>query len=196
MRTTQEVETEAAEGEASESLLRSLLHDLQLREVVGGDEKVLEPISQEAGKAALWPLRVTGDHLLRLVSERHRPHAMLIPSSQSKFHISAALHMTDGLVHRRRHATLLSRLRTLAPNPTNAEIAVKAAVRSFRASESTSRDLISTVWSVLDRNLDNTATIINLLVDLFDDEEKKSDLLGAWNGFKIEVSFNFRGISW
>jgi E3 ubiquitin-protein ligase ZNF598 len=40
---------------------------------------------------------------------------------------------------------------------------------------------------VLDQDLENTATIIGLLVDLLDDEEQKRNLLEAWNAFKIEV---------
>lgn len=87
----------------------------------------------------------------------------------------------------RRYTALLARLRSIAPNPTNAVAAVKLSLRSFRASESAPRDLISTVWNILDRDLDNTASIVNILVDIVDDEEKKSALLSAWNGFKLEV---------
>lgn len=65
--------------------------------------------------------------------------------------------------------------------------AFKSAIRSYRSSESGARDLISTVWNVLDHNLDGTASIINATVDILDEEEKKSDLLRAWNGFKVEV---------
>jgi len=63
-------------------------------------------------------------------------------------------------------------------------------MRGYRANESSARDLISTVWNVLDHNLDDTASIINSVVDLLEEEEKKRDLLTAWNGFKIEVSFH------
>jgi hypothetical protein len=49
------------------------------------------------------------------------------------------------------------------------------------------RDLISTVWSILDQDLDNTASVVNALVDVLEDDEKKTALLGAWNGFKVEV---------
>lgn len=87
----------------------------------------------------------------------------------------------------RRYQALLARLRSIAPNPTNAVAAVKLSLRSFRASESAPRDLISTVWNILDRDLDNTASIVNILVDILDNEEKKSALLEAWNGFKLEV---------
>ena len=65
---------------------------------------------------------------------------------------------------------------------------MKAALRSYRSNESAARDLISTVWNISDRNLEGTASVINGMVDFLDDEEKKKDLLQAWNGFKIEVS--------
>ncbi|KAG2349998.1 hypothetical protein BDR05DRAFT_972889 [Suillus weaverae] len=90
-----------------------------------------------------------------------------------------------------RHAAFISRLQSVAPNPSTAVLAAKAAVRGFRFNESTARDLISTIWNVLDRNLDDTAGIVNAIVDLFDEEEKKSNLLSSWNGFKIEQRQQF-----
>ncbi|KAI0362624.1 hypothetical protein OH77DRAFT_1584982 [Trametes cingulata] len=90
-----------------------------------------------------------------------------------------------------RLSALVARLHGLAPNPTTAVPAVKAAVRSYKASESSARDLISTVWNILDRNLDGTASIVNALVDLVDDDEKKHNLLSAWNGFKVEQRNQF-----
>ena len=75
----------------------------------------------------------------------------------------------------------------MAPNPTSAVPAIQAAMRSYLHSESAARDLISTVWNILDRNLDGTASVVNMLVDMMDDEDKKRELLAAWNGFKIEV---------
>jgi hypothetical protein len=47
--------------------------------------------------------------------------------------------------------------------------------------------LISTVFTVLNQDLDSSASILNMLVDLLEDEEKRRALLSAWNGFKIEV---------
>ncbi|KAI0807653.1 hypothetical protein C8Q74DRAFT_79098 [Fomes fomentarius] len=90
-----------------------------------------------------------------------------------------------------RLSALVARVASLAPNPTNAIPAVKAAVRSYRATESAARDLISTVWSILDRNLDGTASVVNVLVDAIDEEDKKRDLLSAWNGFKLEQRNQF-----
>ncbi|KAG1863606.1 hypothetical protein DFJ58DRAFT_774056 [Suillus subalutaceus] len=90
-----------------------------------------------------------------------------------------------------RHAAFISRLQSVAPNPITAVLAAKAAVRGFRLNESTARDLISTIWNVLDRNLDDTAGIVNAIVDLFEEEEKKSNLLSSWNSFKIEQRQQF-----
>jgi hypothetical protein len=77
-------------------------------------------------------------------------------------------------------------VRALAPNPQNADVVVRTAVRSYKASESGARDLIGTAWTVLGSDVEATATIVNALVDLLDDEDKKKELLAAWNGFKVE----------
>ncbi|KAH9928554.1 uncharacterized protein BXZ73DRAFT_90601 [Epithele typhae] len=90
-----------------------------------------------------------------------------------------------------RFTALVGRLSSLAPNPTAAIPAVKAAIRSFQANESAARDLISTVWNILDRNLDGTASIVNSLVDVIEEDGKKADLLAAWNGFKVEQRNQF-----
>ncbi|EEB92934.1 hypothetical protein MPER_08481, partial [Moniliophthora perniciosa FA553] len=68
---------------------------------------------------------------------------------------------------------------------------VKAAVRGYRASESSARDLISTIWNVLDCHLEHTASIINAFVDLLDEEDKKQDLLSSWRGFELEQRRQF-----
>ncbi|KII88284.1 hypothetical protein PLICRDRAFT_29860 [Plicaturopsis crispa FD-325 SS-3] len=90
-----------------------------------------------------------------------------------------------------RHDMFIARLQSLTPNSANAVAAVKTAIRGYRASETSARDLISTVWNVLDRNLDDTASIVISLVDLLEEEDKKKDLLGSWNGFKIEQRRQF-----
>ncbi|KAF8266463.1 hypothetical protein EI94DRAFT_1733029 [Lactarius quietus] len=85
-----------------------------------------------------------------------------------------------------RYLAIFVRLRNLAAHPTNAVAGVKLALRDYTASQSGARDLISTIWSILDRDLDGTASIVNLIVDFLEDEEKKTALLSAWNSFKIE----------
>ncbi len=75
----------------------------------------------------------------------------------------------------------------LTSNSSSAISAIKSSIVSFRASESTARDLISTFYNVFERDLDATASLIVTLVDLLDNDEKRTDLLQSWNGFKIEV---------
>lgn len=81
----------------------------------------------------------------------------------------------------------MAKVRSLTSNSTASEAAIRAAIKSYRASESAARDLISTFYVVLDNHLDKTQSLVTPLVDLLDVEDKKKDLLEAWNGFKIEV---------
>ncbi|KIJ44253.1 hypothetical protein M422DRAFT_30404 [Sphaerobolus stellatus SS14] len=90
-----------------------------------------------------------------------------------------------------RHTLFISRLNMLTANSSNAVQAVRAAIRSYRASESGPRDLISTIFNVVDRDLDSSASLISGLIDILDDEEKRRALLTAWNGFKIEQQRQF-----
>ncbi|KAJ6462496.1 hypothetical protein C8R45DRAFT_911970 [Mycena sanguinolenta] len=89
------------------------------------------------------------------------------------------------------HAAFLSRLASLAPNPTTALPAARAAIRSFRASESSARDLISTLWSVVDARMEAAASIVNALVDILDDDEQRESVLTAWRGFEVEQRRQF-----
>jgi E3 ubiquitin-protein ligase ZNF598 len=86
-----------------------------------------------------------------------------------------------------RHGSFLARLESFAPNPTSAVPAVKAASRGYVSSESSAKDFILTVWNVLNHNLEQTASIVNMFVDLLEEEDKKSDLLGSWRTFAVEV---------
>jgi len=90
-----------------------------------------------------------------------------------------------------RVALVLARVSTHAKNSSTAAPAVKSALRSFNSSESGSRDLISTIWNVLEQNLEGTASVVNSIVDILDDEDKKRELLSAWNGFKVEQRNQF-----
>ncbi|RXW12973.1 hypothetical protein EST38_g12882 [Candolleomyces aberdarensis] len=90
-----------------------------------------------------------------------------------------------------RHALFMSRLESMASNPTTALPAARAAARGYKLSESSARDFISTMWNVLDHNLDQTASIVNSFVDLLDEEDKKQDLLASWRGFAVEQRQQF-----
>ncbi|KAF8447367.1 hypothetical protein L210DRAFT_3609760 [Boletus edulis BED1] len=125
-----------------------------------------------------------GGHLT--TTEGTQMAQLLVPSRRA----SPIRDDVDPLVSER-DAAFIMRLQHIAPNPNSAVAAVKAAMRGYRANELSARDLISTVWNVLDHDLDDTASIINGVVDLLEEEEKKRDLLAAWNGFKIEQRQQF-----
>lgn len=90
-----------------------------------------------------------------------------------------------------RQSQFISRLQNLAPNPSSAVPAVKAAIRGYRAHEESARGLISTVWTVLGERLEPTASVINALVDFLEEEENKQELLASWKGFEIEQRREF-----
>ena len=83
----------------------------------------------------------------------------------------------------------MARLQSLTANPTTAVPVIKAATRGYRLAETTARDLILTIWNVMDQKLEHTASIVNAFVDLVDEEEKKQDILVSWKTFEIEVCF-------
>ena len=87
----------------------------------------------------------------------------------------------------RRLFCLTARLHSLTANSPNALRAIEAAIRSYVSSESSARDLISTLWNISDRRLEDTASAVNAILDVLEDEEKKRNLLSSWNSFKIEV---------
>lgn len=61
-------------------------------------------------------------------------------------------------------------------------------MRSYRVAESSARDFILTVWNVMDRHLEHTASVINASVDFLDEEDRKQNILSSWRGFVVEVT--------
>ena len=50
--------------------------------------------------------------------------------------------------------------------------------------------MLDTVFNVFDRNLDMMGSVVTKILDIFEAHgEKKSELLAAWNGMKLEVRF-------
>lgn len=90
------------------------------------------------------------------------------------------------------HAQFLSLLNVYAS--ANGVTAIRSAIRSFKASESSARDMVGMIHTVLDENMNAVSTIINALVPLFD-EEKRKDVLNAWNGMKIEQRDQFPSLT-
>ncbi|KAJ1307966.1 hypothetical protein OPQ81_002043 [Rhizoctonia solani] len=77
---------------------------------------------------------------------------------------------------------------------TNGATAIRGAIRSYKSSESSAKDMLTTIRTVLDENMNTMSTLVNGLVPLFD-EEKRRDILNAWNGMKVEQRDQFPSLT-
>jgi hypothetical protein len=67
----------------------------------------------------------------------------------------------------------------------------RSAVRQYRNNESSAKDLVDTVFHVLDEDVDATTGVLREVAGLFESEsekDKQSAVLEAVNGFRIRVS--------
>ena len=88
-----------------------------------------------------------------------------------------------------RHAAVLQKAGRLLNNDTEKLAEFKTQVSSFRHSESTATDLIDRLWDIFNAKLDEFGKLITSIADLFDFDvkPKRTELLGAWNDWKIQV---------
>lgn len=85
-----------------------------------------------------------------------------------------------------RHEAYLARVQGILGGSESKLGSFRSAVRIFRAGEMSANDLVDNTYSLVD-DLDNTAVVINGLVDLLDtDADKKNAVLQAWNKLRIE----------
>ena len=89
----------------------------------------------------------------------------------------------------------MSRIAAATHGSPNAVPALKAAIRSYRSSESNARALVDTFFTILDQDLDATGIFISSLVDLLDDEDKKTGLLSTWRAYKLERQQQFPSLT-
>jgi intracellular sulfur oxidation DsrE/DsrF family protein len=70
-------------------------------------------------------------------------------------------------------------------------LSFRSAFRQFQNHESRAKDMIDTVYNVLDRDTDATMGVVREVAGLFHGEgekEKQASVLEALNGFRVEVS--------
>lgn len=97
----------------------------------------------------------------------------------------------------RRHAILLDRIEMLTKGSQNKLASFRAAVRQFRNNESGPKDLVDTVYHVLDTDIDATLGIMREIASLFEiegDRDKTHALLGAINTLRVEQRDQFPGL--
>ncbi len=88
------------------------------------------------------------------------------------------------------HAALLSRVSMFVSDSTVKLASFRSAVRQFRNHESGAKDMIDTVFHVLDLDADATMGVVREIAGLFDgdgEKEKQGAVLEALNGFRVEV---------
>ncbi|WVQ79743.1 hypothetical protein IAT38_001843 [Cryptococcus sp. DSM 104549] len=93
-----------------------------------------------------------------------------------------------------RHAELLSRVAMLTGDSTTKLSSFRSAVRQFKTNESSARDMVDTLFNVLDRELEPTTGIVREIASLFVGEGEKDKLtatLEALNALRIEQRDQF-----
>lgn len=94
-----------------------------------------------------------------------------------------------------RHAALLSRVSMLVGDSPTKLASFRSAVRQFKNNESGAKDMIDTLFHVLDQDRDSTAGVAREIANLFDsegDKDKQRAVLEAVNAFRIEVGVSRR----
>ncbi|WVQ95123.1 hypothetical protein IAU59_002217 [Kwoniella sp. CBS 9459] len=97
-----------------------------------------------------------------------------------------------------RHAELLSRVSTLVNDSEIKLNAFRSAVRGFKNNESSAKDMLDTIYHVLDRDPEVTVTITRELGGLFSGEgqgDKERAILEALNAFRVEQREQFPSLS-
>ena len=81
---------------------------------------------------------------------------------------------------------------TLLVNDSNVKLqSFRSAVRQYRNNESGAKDMIDTIFHVLDRDVDATSGVVRELAGLFEGDGeggKQRSVLESLNGFRVEVS--------
>lgn len=91
-----------------------------------------------------------------------------------------------------RHAALLSRVSMLVGDSPTKLASFRSAVRQFKNNESSAKDMVDTLFHVLDQDRESTSGVAREIAKLFDSEgeqDKQRAVLEAVNGFHVEVSF-------
>ncbi|KAJ1021672.1 hypothetical protein NDA16_003808 [Ustilago loliicola] len=94
--------------------------------------------------------------------------------------------LTDSRSTEERHQAYMDKVST-APSGSESRItSFRHAVRLFKNGESSARDLISTIHSLVGGEMDDCAPLVNGLLDLLDDKDKSRALGDAWSLYRVE----------
>lgn len=84
---------------------------------------------------------------------------------------------------------LLERVATMVEYSETKLSSFRHAIRSYKNNEAPARDLVDTVYSVLNRDSEDTSRVVRRIADTMrGDDDKVRGILTALNAFKIDVS--------
>lgn len=86
-----------------------------------------------------------------------------------------------------RHQAYMDKVSTALHSSEPRIAAFRSSVRTFRNGEASARDLISTIHTLIGE-MDDCAPLVNGLIHLLEDADKKRDLLDAWNQYRIDTT--------
>lgn len=92
----------------------------------------------------------------------------------------------------RRHAALLARVGMLVGDSQTKLASFRSAVRQFKNNESSAKDMVDTVYHVLDEDAAATSGVVREIAKLFDgddEREKQQAIIASLSNFRVEVSF-------
>ncbi|PWN44197.1 hypothetical protein IE81DRAFT_37576 [Ceraceosorus guamensis] len=85
-----------------------------------------------------------------------------------------------------RHQVYLARVASLLKDSESRVAAFRQSVKAFRSGETSGRDLADSIYRLADNDLETGSSLVNGLVDLLDDTDKRRSLQSAWNSVRIE----------
>jgi hypothetical protein len=154
-----------------------VINSLQMSKALEGNKTIPLPYINLKSTSASLPSVDEGDDEHHL-SGPSRPSAQPTPAPSSLPPQVAA-----------RHAAVFEKATHLLNNDKDKLAQFKSHVSAFRHSESSASDLIDRLWDIFDAKLEEFGKLITSTADLFDYDAKlkRSELLGAWNNWKIQV---------
>lgn len=66
-------------------------------------------------------------------------------------------------------------------------IQVGQTVRSYRGSEMSAGDLVDNLWNLFDRDTGVTGSVVSSVADLFEEGDKRGNIIRAWQDLRVEV---------
>lgn len=94
--------------------------------------------------------------------------------------------LTDSRSTEERHQAYMDKVSSALSGSESRITSFRHAVRLFKNGESSARDLISTIHSLVGGEMDDCAPLVNGLLDLLDDKDKSKALSDAWNLYRVE----------